>query len=127
MKGQYYRDLVLNGSLSEDEMSRIIGMANAIVRFLSEYIDSGYCNLSDSKKAEAIVIRDDFTTIHFSDWEGIKSITHRLFTVMECAYWFIDPNDVYLFPHARWEAYWLMRGTTALDFANDIGDEFRIP
>lgn len=104
-----YRDMLLNGYFTDDQRKEIVGMANAIVRWLSGRATEHYKGDARNQYIEEIeywsneIIQHDYNN-------GLGTIGLCIFFSMDAKHWCRDTD---LWPYAMWESYWLMRNETA--------------
>lgn len=114
-----YRDMLLNDFFTDTERQKIVGIANAVMRWLSGTAIHKYIGDEQNEYLQlAQWLTQKILETHYEDMPSLHRLFTRIRVHMAIEYWLND--DAYLFTYARWEVYWLLRGTTALDVTYEM-------
>lgn len=99
-----YRDLLLNEQFSDAEIKIILGIANGIMRWLKRPDNFAYSNM--------------FFMFDYKDDLYMSKLSRKIYHQISRNWIRREHTDYW--KYAMWEVYWLMRGTTAREAAEEL-------
>lgn len=117
-----YRDMLLNGHFTDTQRRKIVAIGNGIVRWLSGAAVGNYeldykaAYLASSEKMTSAILETSY-----QDLKAKNRVFNTVACYMGAEEWL--GQDFELWNFAAWEAFWLLRGTTALDVTHEFAQD----